>query len=139
MNKYKTTTKSMLFIVLFLTPIYTMDKEWEDHSKQLSVGSGWEFVEDDEDAPEPVFENSKEDFEIKVKALGNTAISLLGGFGMTVCNMSLNIIERRLQAASNQFDSGVRTGSQFVGSLYGQGLAIRNAYENEKKSLKKKQ
>lgn len=80
--------------------------------------------------------NVEDDFELKVKAFGNTAITLLEGAGMTILNVGLNIAEERIRNNARQFDAWVGMGSAFVGNLYGQGLAFQQAYENEKELLK---
>ena len=80
--------------------------------------------------------NIEDDFELKVKAFGNTALNVLEGVGMTVLNIGLDIIENEANKSKNQFNSGVALGSHIVGTLYGQGVALQQAYEKEKELLK---
>ncbi len=82
--------------------------------------------------------NFEDDFELKVKAFGNTALNVLSGVGITVLNIGLDIIENEANKSKNQFNSGVALGSHIMGNLYGQGVALQEAYENEKEILKER-
>lgn len=123
--------------VLFGFPIFAADEEYNNDSHQVSIYDGWEIV-DYSNISNSSIDNS-EDFELKAKAFGNTVLNLLGGAAITVCDFGIQVIENSIQRNANKFDAAVGVGSVIVGNLYGQGLAINNAYENEKKLLKEKQ
>jgi len=118
-------------------PALAMDKESNDYSRQLSIYDGWELVDDYNVSDKPV-ENDMEDFELKARALANTAVYVFGGAAMTVCNIGINIIGNTIQRNADQIERGVRAGSQLIGFLYGQGVALDAAYENEKDLLRSK-
>lgn len=130
--------RSALIVSLFVSPIFSMDKDSNDPYRKLSIYEGWEVINDSND-PLNATDDNEEDFELKARALGSTVASILGGAGMHIFNFGINLIESRIQNNINQFDHGVRIGSQLVGNIYGQGIALERAYENEKDLLKKKQ
>ncbi len=137
MKKFATFLKSVLIIRIFLIPIFAMDKECNDSSYKISIEDEWEMIENSNISDNST-NNNTEDFELKAQAFGNTVISILGGLGTTVCNIGLNLIENKIQNNINQFDHGVRNGSELVGNLYGQGIALKDIYESEKDLLNKK-
>lgn len=128
MHKYiKKSPRIISAFILSLTHAHSMEQSHDSFDD-------WEIVPHQSSVPD-----EEEDILLKAQALGNTFVSVLGGVSVTACNIVLNIIENKIQNSSNQFSAGVALGSHAVGNLYGQGLALRDAYENEKNLLKHKE
>jgi len=98
----------------------------------------WEIVPNDYGNLHNYEENNEEDFELKAKAFCNTAVNVLTGVGITAINIGLNVLENETIKYKKQFEADVALGSHIVGNLYGQGVALMEAYENEKELLKTK-
>lgn len=138
MKKYEMISKA-LFIMAYITfncHIFAMDEEYNNNQKQLTIYDGWEII-DDSDNASALTVNREEDFELKAKALCNTALTFLGGAAVTICNFGIGVIENKIQRSVNQFDAGVSMGTFMAGNIYGHGLALSNSYEDEKNRLKK--
>lgn len=101
-------------------------------SHGAEIDDDWEIVTHDYNAPDCSAYNTEEDFELKVKAFGNTVISVVEGSLINAYNIALN-------HATHQFSASVAHGTHVVGNIYGQGLALQSAYENEKSILKREQ
>ena len=100
-----------------------------NNDKKDKIDEEWEVVQNNSETQDN--KNEEDDIILSIKAFGNTAISVLGG-------MVLNIVERTLQQKADQFTAGMMRGSNHIGNAYGQGLAVRSAYEYEKRGLKEK-
>lgn len=122
--KYKKTLPLLAILFLYSPTNIEASDRYRDE-----IDKDWEIVSKNTHTHEDTGE--EDDTLLSLKAFGNTAVSVLGG-------IALNILERTVQQKADQFTSGMNAGLNYIGNSYGQGLAFRYAYENEKQSLKEK-
>jgi len=127
---------TLILLILSYLGISVHGAEEKRQFQSSYTYDGWEIISNESNEHNNEINKNEEDFWLKATAFGNTALTVLGGAGMTIINEGINIIEQRIKDNARQVDSTIAFGSQLVGTLYGEGLALRQAYENEKEILK---
>ncbi len=116
--------------IIFLTFIFSLinahasNNDYEDE--------GWEIVEH---STQNYQNEEREDLDIKFKAVTNTALTLMGGVALKLIDTGIYFAEKGIETRMNQFQAGFTQASRSAGNLYGNGVAIRTMYNNEKRLL----
>lgn len=113
--------------------VYAADKHWNGYSRENKININYnQYNSDKKDKIDEEWEivphnydtqsNKEDDLELKLKAAGNTALSIAGSVGMAACGMGVLFLEKIIQHRADQFTAAVVIGSSL--------------YEKEKNLLK---